>query len=93
MPKLKKLAKKYAEKGLVVVAPSLDAEASVKKFKKRHKIEELILLSNARPAAKAFGVRAFPTMFLVGKDGKILWKGHFENPKLHKTIEGALSAK
>lgn len=77
----------------MVVAPSLDAEAKVKKFKAQHKIEEYALLSDARATATAYGVRAFPTMFLVGKDGKILWKDHFENAALHTAIESALAAK
>ena len=85
--------KKYADKGLVVVGPSLDAEAGVQKFKEKHSIEEYALLSDARKSATAYGVKAYPTMFLVGKDGKVAWKGHFEDEALIKAIETALAAK
>ncbi len=87
------MAKKYAEKGLVVVAPSLDAEAIVKKFKEKHTIEEYALLSDAQATAAAFGVQAYPTLFLVGKDRKVLWKGHFENEEMIKALEAALASK
>jgi hypothetical protein len=32
-------------------------------------------------------------MFLIGKDGKVAWKGEFENADMHKAIEAALAAK
>lgn len=76
-----------------MVAPSLDAEAKAKQFKEKHSITEYALLTDARPTAQAFGVRAYPTMFLVGTDGKVLWKGHFKDEALVKAIETALPKK
>jgi len=76
----------------VVVAPSLDAEAAVKAYKQKHGID-YPLLAGARKSAQSYGVQAFPTMFLVGKDGKVLWKGHFEDAALTKAIEAAVGAK
>jgi hypothetical protein len=32
-------------------------------------------------------------MYLVGKDGKVAWRGHFEDASLHKAIEAATAAK
>jgi len=78
---------------MVLVAPSLDAEAVVKKFKEKHKIEEFALLSDARDTAKAYGVTRYPTALLVGKDGKVLWKGHPAASDLSSAIEAALAAK
>jgi len=76
-----------------VVAPSLDAEARVKQFKEKHSITEYALLSDARATAQAFGVKGYPTMFLVGTDGKVLWKGHFKDDALVKAVETALPKK
>jgi peroxiredoxin len=87
------LAKKYADRGFLVVAPSLDAEAGVKKFKEKHNITEYPLLSDAGASAQAYGVKAFPTMFLVGTDGKVLWKDHFQNEAMIKALESALPKK
>ena len=91
MPELKKLADKYADKGLVLVGPSLDAEATVKAFKAKHQIG-FPLLAGSTKAAQVFGVMAYPTMFLVGKDGKVLWKGHFKDDVFIKKLEEALGA-
>jgi peroxiredoxin len=92
VPKLKALAAKYSAQGLVVVGASLDAEPKVKQFKQVHGIG-YALLASAGKSAEAYGVQAYPTMFLVGKDGKILWKGHFEDVELFKAIDLALAAK
>jgi thiol-disulfide isomerase/thioredoxin len=89
IPGIKELAAKYAKDGLIVVGPSLDAEDGVMRFREKHKIEYPLLVS-ARKTATAYQVRGYPTMFLVGKDGKVLWKGHFKNDSLIKAIEAAL---
>lgn len=86
------MAAKYADKGLVVVGPSLDAEASVKKFKGKHGIGYPLIASSKKIAA-AYGVELYPTAFVVGKDGKILFKGDVDEPGCIKALESALNAK
>lgn len=86
------LEKKYAANGLVIVAPALDAEEVVKKFKAQHSID-YSLLAGAQKTAQAYKVSGFPMMYLVGKDGKVAWKGHFEDASLHKAIEAATGVK
>lgn len=75
----------------MLVAPSLDAEAGVEKFKAKHKIEEYALVAGARNTAKAYGVKGYPTAFIVGKDGKILSQGHPASAAFIKQIEAALA--
>jgi peroxiredoxin len=89
IPEIKALAAKYADKGLVVVGPSLDAEAQAKKLQVKHGITYPIVTS-AEPTAEAYGVKYFPTMFLVDKNGKIVWKGHEKDEKFSKALEKAL---
>ena len=84
------MAKKYADKGLVVVAPSLDAEGPVKQFRTRHNVK-YAMLTSAGQTAHAYGVDSYPTMVLVGKDNKIKWTGHFENPDFIKILEAELA--
>ena len=86
------MAAKYAAKGLVVVGPSQDAEASVKKTKEKHGIG-YPLIASCGAIAKAYGVELYPTVFIVGKDGKILFKGDVDEPGCIKAIEKALEAK
>lgn len=39
---------------------------------------------------KAYGVQAYPTNYLVGPDGKILWRGvGFPEPALRQALESA----
>ena len=75
----------------MVVAPSLDAEGAVKKFKDKHKLDTVFLLSDADQSAKAYGVRGYPHAFVVGKDGKVVWRGHPMSPEFAKSIEAALA--
>ena len=74
----------------MVVAPSLDAGDMVNAFRTQFGVT-YPMLPNSRDLAEAFGVSAFPTMFLIGKDGKILWKGHFEEGNFIEVLEGALN--
>jgi hypothetical protein len=77
----------------VVIAPSLDAEVSVKAFKTKKKIEEFTLVAGGHQAANAYGVESYPTIFVVGKDGKVAWKGENLNAAATQAIEAALAAK
>jgi peroxiredoxin len=93
VPTLRATAKKYAAQGLVVIAPSQDAEAQVKKFKARKQIEEYVLVADTQATAASYGVDSFPTLFVVGKDGKVLWKSQSMGPVMSQAIEAALAAK
>jgi hypothetical protein len=75
----------------VIVGPALEAEAQVRSFKAKHKIE-FPLLSDAQAAAKSYLVTGYPMMFVVGKDRKIVWQGHFKDAKFEPAIEAALKA-
>jgi peroxiredoxin len=86
------LEKKYGASGLVVVAPTPEAEEKAKQFKEKYSID-YALLAGAQKAMQAYKVRAFPMMYLVGKDGKVAWSGNFEDASLHKAIEAATGAK
>ncbi len=92
IPEVKALAAKYADKGLVVIGPSLDEASRVTVFKEKHGIE-YALLSDALPAAEAFGADLFPAMYLVGRNGKVLWMGNEKSPDFEKILEDALAAK
>lgn len=90
MPKLKELAAKYAPKGFILVGLSTDPLSIVQEMKDKHKLT-YPLLSDSVPSVEAWKVEFFPSMFLVGKDGKIAWKGVSEDDKLIPAIEAALA--
>jgi hypothetical protein len=76
----------------VVVAPSLDAEATVKAFRDRHNVE-YPMLTSARESAMAYGISGYPTMVLVGKDNRVKWVGHHENAEFIRKLEEELAKK
>lgn len=69
---------KYADKGLVIVAPALEAEDSIKDLQSKVKMDYTVLSESAETIA-AYGVEAAPALFIVGKDGKIAWSGVTED--------------
>jgi thiol-disulfide isomerase/thioredoxin len=91
-PHLAEIARKYADKGLVVVSPTpMDGESKVKEFKKKHSIgDEISYLAEARTAARAYGGTAYPTAFLVDKEGKVLYAGHPMNQEFEKAVSAAM---
>ena len=90
-PHLAALAKKYADKGLVVVSPSLDGEAKVRDFKKRHNVgDEISYLADGRGVARAYGVSRFPTAFIVDKSGTVGYAGHPMNDDFEIAVARAL---
>ncbi|MFA6291811.1 MAG: TlpA disulfide reductase family protein [Victivallales bacterium] len=79
MPLLGDIQKKYADKGVVVVAISSEEEKLVAEFiKSRSYINYGIALDDSRKTFKKYmeGDSGIPTLFIVGKDGIVLWKGY-----------------
>ncbi|HYG75003.1 MAG TPA: TlpA disulfide reductase family protein [Planctomycetota bacterium] len=91
VPHLREIAAKYSSKDVCVVALSLDNEKSVRAFKKKHGIEEYALLSDGKASARSWGVSSFPTAFIVGKDGKIAWRGHPIDDEFEPALKKALN--
>jgi thiol-disulfide isomerase/thioredoxin len=94
MPHLQSLYKKYKDRGLEVIGISVaDAEGAPEKYMKDNKFSYR-LFTKGEAIAKAYQVSVFPTMYLIGKDGKILAaeKGIREQfeADMEKLIEQAL---
>lgn len=75
----------------MTVAAALDAEQNVKTFKESKKID-IPILADSKAVDAAWGAKA-PVAFLLGKDGKVLWKGKAFDAAFTKTMEDALAAK
>jgi thiol-disulfide isomerase/thioredoxin len=79
MPLLGDIQKKYADKGVVVVAISSEEEKIVTEFiKSRNYINYNIALDDNKKTFKKYmdGDPGIPTLFIIGKDGVVLWKGY-----------------
>jgi len=69
------MQKQFQDKGVVLVALSYEPKDKVSSYVKKNKVP-YIVGSDAGTARDAYGIRGFPTMFLIDPEGKIAWKGH-----------------
>ena len=74
MPSMERLYQRYRDKGLVVLAVSVDSEggAMVAPFVKEYKLTFPIGLDQKMAVADLYGIRALPTSFLVNKTGTLV---------------------
>lgn len=88
-PEVQSVHERYRDKGLVVLAISLDegsnALASVKTFKKEYGIS-FALLMNDGTVGKQYGVFSIPTSFVIDRQGKITAKHMGMIPDLSKIL-------
>ena len=98
LPMLEKLQRAGADKGLQVIAVNWKEERQVfRQLVKLNPDYQLKFVSDARgKAGNAYGVKAIPYMFLIGKDGKIasvtLGYGESVIDKLIPTLNEAMNA-
>jgi len=82
MPELTKLQNNYKDKGLVVIGYSWEDPAKLRKFVEQHKdkIGYTIVSDTTQLTVGKLNengaIQGFPYSFLVGENGKILWKGN-----------------
>jgi peroxiredoxin len=75
MPGMERLFRTHQEKGFVVVAVNMEESAkTVRPFVEQLKLSFPIALDADGTVARDYGVRALPVSFLVGRDGKIVWR-------------------
>src|SRR4051812_21384658 len=77
-----KLGEKYGDKGVVQLAidSSEDASAAAdKKFADANGVKYPILVDAGGKVAKAYQAKTTPHMFVIDKDGKVVYKGAIDN--------------
>ena len=82
MPHLQKIYQEKKDKGFEIIAINgFDPENVVTKYWNESKFSFPTVMGNPGGGrgeyaiAKAYGVRAYPTNYLIGPDGKVLWRG------------------
>lgn len=68
------MQKKYAEKGVVLLALSNEADSKVKPFVKKNRMNYIV--ASAAKAARSYGVRGYPTYFVIDPDGEVAHVSH-----------------
>jgi peroxiredoxin len=97
MAALDSLRTKYASRGLRVVAVSVDNGDidKVRKFAESNHLGMTVAHDPASTINQTYEVVGVPTTFIIGRDGKLLWR-HTGNvtevmPEAKATIEKALA--
>lgn len=71
-PAMEELHQRYRDKGLVVIAVSVDDKpAKMEKFLKKHPVTFSVVRDAAQALAAAADVEGMPTSFLVDREGKV----------------------
>ena len=74
IPHLNEIYEKYKDKNLVIIGVSDEDPAAVKTFQKGTPMNYPNGIS--KDLVQQYGVTGIPHAFLIGKDGKLLWRGH-----------------
>ena len=75
MPGMERLFRAHKDKGLVVLAVNMQESAKrVRPFVQELKLSFPIALDEDGTVGRDYGVRALPVSFLIGRDGRILWR-------------------
>ncbi len=90
IPHLVEMQQKYDSKGVVLLALSYEPAATVQRYLKENQRITYIVGAGAKATQDAYGVRGFPTMFIIDPEGEIAWIGHPNGPEAEKAIEGVL---
>ena len=72
-PWMNEMQEKYGNSGLVIIGVNMDADAdAAQAFLDEYPAEFEIIYAPDGVMAKAFGVRAMPSSFVIGRDGEVV---------------------
>ncbi len=96
MPAMERLYLKHRERGFVLLAVSVDSDASlVKPFLEKLKLTFPVTLDSKMDLANSYGVRALPASFLIDRNGYLtalaLGPRAWDNRAAHMLVEGMLA--
>lgn len=75
MPGLNERQQRYAAQGLSVVGLSSETVEVVQAFLAKHPAHYAIGAGGAKPLQTQLGIKALPYALLLGRDGKVVWRG------------------
>lgn len=93
LPELARLQSKYRERGLSILAISVDNEPeNVKTFLKKYDIKLHGLWDRDKKTAEAYAVEAMPSSYLIDRNGivRAIYRGY--DPKEFKRLEAEVEA-
>jgi peroxiredoxin len=92
MPAMERLWRRHKDAGFVLVAVSVDTDPKkVAPFVSQHGLTFPVALDTSMKVANAYGVRALPSSFIVGKDGRLtalaLGPREWDSSASHRLVE------
>jgi peroxiredoxin len=95
MPSMERLYREHKDRGLVVVAVSVDADpAVVRPFLTEHRLSFAAGVDPKMEVASRYGVRALPSSFLVDREGRMmafaLGPRTWDTAAAHSLVEGLI---
>jgi len=98
MPDLEKLNEAYAGRGLRLIGVSIDdagTQAEIADFAREYGVTYAIWHDPGQDVSSTFATVGVPTTFLIGRDGKLLWKHvgpvKADDPELNRLIDRSLA--
>src|SRR5439155_17551750 len=93
MPAMERLYRRHRERGFVLLAVSVDTDASlVRPFLEHHKLTFPVALDAKMELANTYGVRALPSSFLIDRNGYMtalaLGPRPWDSRAAHALVEG-----
>ena len=78
IPHVKKIQEKFGDK-LAILAINIGIDDSVEKakaYQKKHEVTYSMAFDHGNKISKSFNIKITPTQLIVGKDGKVYYRGH-----------------
>jgi peroxiredoxin len=87
----------FAKKGLVIIDINngdIDSLAAVKKHVEKKKLPYPVGWDEGEKTCKTYGVQSYPSQYLIGTDGKVVWEGFCldDNGKVEKKVEAQVKS-
>ena len=96
-PHLVKWHDKYNARGLTVIevdCGAIDSLPAVESHVRRDRIPYVVFYDTDGAMCRLYGVSGFPTQFLIGRDGNLIWEGGgysaSDLPSIEREIQKAL---
>lgn len=88
IPHLNELEKKYGDQGLTIVSFTDQSRRGIENFLKRQPMDYIV--GTGSQLSLQYGVVGLPHVFLIGRDGRLLWHAVPKQQELDRQIEAAL---